>query len=234
MNRKVKGDLIEHLQQFITEERWQTMNEVLSKRTRHLTVVLEDLYQPHNASAVLRSCDCFGIQDVHIIENDNKFDPSKGVTIGSDQWLSLNYYNKKEKNNTIKCYKKLRDKGYQLIATTPHANDVTIDEIPIEKKTALIFGSELTGLSDVALREANGYARIPMVGFSESFNISVSAALCLYEFSNRMRKTKDLKWTLSEEEKLDLQYKWLKNSIRAVDKVIDRYLKERKEEDCRS
>lgn len=231
MNRKLKGDLIKHLQQFITEERWQTMNDVLSKRTRHLTVVLEDLYQPHNASAVLRSCDCFGIQDVHIIENENKFDPSKGVTIGSDQWLSLNYYNKKERDNTIECYKKLRDEGYQLIATTPHADDVTIDEISIAKKTALIFGSELTGLSDVALNESDGYARIPMVGFSESFNISVSAALCLYELSNRIRKTKNLGWVLTEEEKMDLQYEWLKNSIRAADRLIDRYLKEKKIED---
>lgn len=231
MNRKLKGDLIKHLQQFITEERWQTMNDVLSKRTRHLTVILEDLYQPHNASAVLRSCDCFGIQDVHIIENENKFDPSKGVTIGSDQWLSLNYYNKREGNNTIECYEELRDEGYQLIATTPHADDVTIDEISIKKKTALIFGSELTGLSDIALTEADGYARIPMVGFSESFNISVSAALCLYELSNRIRKTKDLGWVLTEEEKLDLQYEWLKNSIRAADKLIDRYLKEKKIED---
>lgn len=234
MNRNVKGDIIQHLQQFITEERWQTMNDVLSKRTRHLTVVLEDLYQPHNASAVLRSCDCFGVQDVHIIENENKFDPSKGVTIGSDQWLSLNYYNEREGNNTIECYEKLRDEGYQLIATTPHADDVTIDEIPIDKKTALIFGSELTGLSDVALTEADGYARIPMVGFSESFNISVSAALCLYEFSNRIRKSKDLEWPLTKEEKLDLQYKWLKNSIRASDKVIDRYLKDREERNIKS
>ncbi|GAA5521188.1 RNA methyltransferase [Aliifodinibius salicampi] len=227
MNRKVKGDVIKHLQQFVTEERWRTMNDVLSKRTRHLTVVLEDLYQPHNASAVLRSCDCFGVQDVHIIENENKFDPSKGVTIGSDQWLSLNYYNKQEGNNTIRCYERLRNEGYQLIATTPHTDDITIDDISTQKKTALIFGSELTGLSEAALTGADGYARIPMVGFSESFNISVSAALSLYELSNRIRKSKDLEWSLTEEEKLDLRYKWLKNSIRAADKIIDRYLKEK-------
>ncbi|WP_372638326.1 TrmH family RNA methyltransferase [Fodinibius sp.] len=224
MNRALKEALIDHLLQFITEDRWQRINEVLGQRTRFLSVVLEDLYQPHNASAVLRSCDCFGIQDVHIVENENNFSPAKGVTIGSDQWLSLHKYNDEGEGveNTRKCYRQLRREGYRLIATTPHEDDVTIDEIPLDQKTALVFGSELTGLSGFALEEADGYARIPMVGFSESFNISVSAALCLYELSTRLRKEGG-GWMLSEEEKIDLQLDWIRKSVRAVDKIEERW-----------
>lgn len=223
MDSDLKVELIDYLQEFVTPERWQKMNDVLDQRTRFLTVVLEDIYQPHNASAVLRSCECFGIQDVHIIENENKFDPNTGITIGADQWISLHQYREQEQNNTEKCYQRLKKKGYKLIATTPHEGDQTIDEIPIDQKTALIFGAEYTGLSDYALDHADGYAKIPMVGFSESFNISVGAAICLYELSSRLRKSGG-QWVLSKAEKIDLQFEWLKNSIRASDKLIEKYL----------
>ncbi|HKK46489.1 MAG TPA: RNA methyltransferase, partial [Balneolaceae bacterium] len=167
MDNAIKSELISYLQTFVTEERWQKINDVIANRTRFLTVVLEDIYQPHNASAVLRSCDCFGIQDVHIIENKNDFNPNKGITIGADQWISLHKHNQAGKNNTELCYNLLREQGYKIIATTPHDNDVTIDEVPLDQKTALIFGAEYTGLSDYALEEADGYAKIPMMGFSE-------------------------------------------------------------------
>lgn len=226
MNNGIKLQLIQYLRQFATEDRWQRINKVIDKRTRYLSVILEDIYQPHNASAVLRSCDCFGIQDMHIIENKNEFDPNKGVTIGADQWITLQSYNQAGKNNTEHCYRQLKNKGYQIIATTPHENNVTIDEISLDQKTALVFGAELTGLSDYALEHADDYAKIPMVGFSESFNISVSAALCLYELSTRLRKRRD-DWRLEDSEKLDLQFEWLKKSVRAPEKLINRYLEER-------
>lgn len=228
MENALKAQLIQYLRQFATEERWQRINKVIDKRTRYVSVILEDIYQPHNASAVLRSCDCFGIQDVHIIENKNEFDPNKGVTIGADQWISLQSYNQPDRNNTEHCYQQLKEKGYQIIATTPHENDVTIDEVSLDEKTALVFGAELTGLSDYALEHADGYAKIPMAGFSESFNISVSAALCLYELSTRLRQSRD-DWELDESEKLDLQFDWLKNSVRAPEKLIQRYLEEHRE-----
>ena len=228
MDNALKAQLIQYLRQFATEDRWQRINKVINKRTRYVSVILEDIYQPHNASAVLRSCDCFGIQDVHIIENKNEFDPNKGVTIGADQWISLQSYNQPDINNTEHCYQQLKEKGYQIIATTPHENDVTIDEVSLDKKTALVFGAELTGLSDYALEHADGYAKIPMAGFSESFNISVSAALCLYELSTRLRQSRD-DWELDESEKLDLQFDWLKNSVRAPEKLIQRYLEEHEE-----
>lgn len=225
---ETKKDLINYLREFVTDNRWDTIVKVLDQRTRHICVVLEDIYQSHNASAVLRSCDCFGIQDVHIIENKHEFDPSKGVTIGADQWLSQYTYNEERINNTARCFSELRSRGYRIIATTPHEKDVTLPELPVRQKTALLFGAELTGLSDYALKHADGFVRIPMFGFSESYNISVSAALCLYEVSLRMRR-EGMDWKLNEDERLDLQLDWLKKSIRASDQLEKKFLTDRKQ-----
>lgn len=226
MNLQVREELVAYLREFITEERWETLNRVLNERTRHITVVLEDIYQSHNASAVLRSCDCFGIQDVHIIENDHSFSLSKGVTIGADRWLSLSKYRAKGKNNTLTCYNKLSARGYRVIATTPHERDDTIEELPVEGKTALVFGAELPGLSDTAKEYADGFVKIPIYGFSESYNVSVSAALCLYELTKRLRAT-NINWGLTDKEKTVLQLDWLEKSIRASEQLKQKFLDER-------
>lgn len=225
MDKSLKLQLLNFLKEFITEERWETINAVLEKRTRHLTVVLEDIYQPHNASAVLRSCEGFGIQDVHIIENRNAFNPNNEVTIGAHKWITQHHYNEEKQNNTEYCYQRLREREYQIIATTPHNDDVTIDEVSVDKPTALVFGAELKGLSDTAMQQADGYAKIPMSGFSESFNISVGAALCLYDLTTRLRN-KDRQWSLTEDEKLDLRLEWVKRSVRAPDKLEARFFEE--------
>lgn len=225
MDKTRKIELINYLQDFVTEARWQKINKVLDLRTRFLTVVLEDIYQPHNASAVLRSCECFGIQDVHVIENENKFDPHKSVTIGADQWVSVHQYNQAGQNNTEHCYRLLKREGYRIIATTPHEDDQSIADVTLNQKTALIFGAELNGLSDYALKHADGYAKIPMVGFSESFNISVGAAICLYEMSSKLRRSNQV-WGLTEAEKTDLKLRWLEQSIRASDKLKAKFLEE--------
>lgn len=213
-----------YLREFATEERWETISEVAAKRTRHITVVVENIYQPHNASAVLRSCDGFGIQDVYIIENDNEFDASSQVTIGADQWLNIQRFNKKGVNNTISCINTLKEKGYQIIATSPHENDTDLNNLSVDQKTALVFGNELDGISDTVKEMADGYVKIPMTGFSESFNISVSAAICLYDVTLRLRNS-EVNWRLDEDELEQLKYEWLKNSIKAGDELEKKWLK---------
>jgi len=227
MDINLKTQLIEYLERFTTEQRIGRIEEVLDHRTRHLTVVLEDVYQPHNASAVLRSCDCFGIQDVHIIENENRFDPSTGVSLGSDQWLTLHHYRQKEGagNHTGRCFKQLREEGYTLVAMTPHHDELSISELPVRPRTAFLFGTELEGLSEFAMDHADRFAGIPMYGFSGSFNISVSAALTLYEMIPRL-KSSDVDWQLSEEERLDLRLEWLQQSIRAGEELTQKFLEE--------
>lgn len=223
-----QADLIEYLRGFTTEARWNTIKEVLVQRTRHITVVVEDIYQSHNASAVLRSCDGFGIQDVHIIENRNRFDASSEVTIGADQWLSLCRHNEPNADNTEDCFNELKSRGYQVIATTPHHDDYNLNELPVTNKTALVFGTELEGISGRAKELADGFVRIPMFGFSESFNISVSAAVCLYNITRRLRAS-DVKWQLSDQEMEELKVEWLKKSIKAGPQLEKTFFEEKGE-----
>lgn len=224
MNQTTLLQLTAYLQEFATEERWNTITEVANKRTRQITVAIEDIYQPHNASAVLRSCDGFGIQDVHIIENDHEFDTSNQVTIGADQWLSLHRYKSTGVNNTSACLDTLKGNGYQIIATSPHENDTNLSDLVIDRKIALVFGNEVDGISETVKEKADGFVKIPMVGFSESFNISVSAAICMYDVTLRLRNS-DVNWRLAKDELDQLKYEWLKNSIKAGDELENKWLK---------
>ncbi|RUA30910.1 MAG: TrmH family RNA methyltransferase [Bacteroidetes bacterium] len=222
MKQKTSKELRDYLFSFISENKQHLFETIIENRSRHLTVVLENIYQPHNASAVLRSCDLFGVQDVHIIENSNEYTLSDEVAMGSSKWLTLKKYNETE-NNTIACFDALRKEGYKIVATTPHTNDVLIADLPIGQKTALVFGTELTGLSEVAMENADAFVKIPMYGFTESFNISVSAALSLYQFTENMRKS-DVDWTLSEEEKIEIQIAWAMNTIKKSEMIVEDFL----------
>ncbi|MFC2136762.1 TrmH family RNA methyltransferase [Bacteroidota bacterium] len=220
----MKDKLIKYLTEFITDNRIKRFNEIIQYRTRYITVVLEDIFQPHNASAVLRSCDCFGVQDVHIIENKNKYNINPDVALGSNKWLNLLKYNK-EKNNTVDAIKKIKSKGYRIIATTPHNNSVNLDEFDIEKgKIALLFGTELNGLSNEALDYSDEYLKIPMYGFTESLNISVSTAIILKSLIYKLHHS-EIQWALSEEEMTNLKLKWLKNSIKNSELLIKKFNK---------
>lgn len=221
--------LLDHLSSCLTPRRLELFNKTLNMRTRHITVVLEDIFQSQNASAVLRTCDCFGIQDVHIIENRNDFQVNTEVSLGSSKWLNLKKYNEAE-NNSLEAIKQLKQKGYRIVATTPHTNDQELPDFDIAKgKTALVFGSELPGITDTILNEADEFLKIPMFGFTESFNISVSAAIILHHLSLKMRKNKDLKWELSQDEKDELKLEWIRKTIKKSELIEKRYWEENKE-----
>jgi tRNA (guanosine-2'-O-)-methyltransferase len=214
----MKEKLLLYLEQFVTERRLQLINRIVAQRTRYITVVLEDVFQSHNASAVLRSCDCFGIQDVHIIENRNTYKVNPDVALGSYKWLTLIKYNK-EGNNTLTALDKLKKQGYRIIATTPHTNGCALEDFDLHKgKTAMIFGTELGGLTDSATNLADEFLTIPMVGFTESLNISVTVAIVLHHLTGRLRKS-DIPWKLSGAETLQVKLQWLKNSISRSDSI---------------
>ena len=215
--------LIKHLSSFISDNRKKRLNEVIQFRTRYLTVVLEDIYQPHNASAVLRSCDCFGIQDVHIIENKNTYKVNPDVAMGAANWLSLYKYSGQE-NNTAFCLQALKEKGYKIVVTSPHENGHDIEQLPLNNKTALVFGTELKGISSEVEKYADAFVKIPMFGFTESFNISVSAALCLFSLTNKMRQL-PFNWALTDDEKKEIMVSWLKNSVSKSDIIEREFLK---------
>lgn len=213
-------EFLDFLNQFITEDRVAIQNEVLAERTRHITAVIEDIYQPHNASAVIRTCDCFGIQDLHIIENRNKYKVNPKVALGSGQWVNIIKY-KEEANNSLSCINQLKSKGYKIVATTPHT-EKSIYDLELNEPIALVFGNEKEGISELIKDNADELVKIPMYGFTESFNISVSAALCMSLLIEKLRKT-NIQWQLSEEEKLTLSVDWAKNRLGAIDKYIFEY-----------
>lgn len=214
---------IDYLRQYISEERYQRIFDVSAQRTEHLTIIVENLYQSHNMSAVLRTAECLGIQNVHIIENKFQYQISKEVSMGSDKWLSLHRYNKNE-DNTIECLKKVKELGYKIVATLPAENDQMLDEINIEQPTAFLFGTELLGLSPNAIKMADEYVKIPMYGFTESYNISVSVALTMMNTVQRLRKS-NIQWQLSENKLNQLRLDWIKKSIRDVEGILKRYEK---------
>lgn len=207
-----KRAFYEHLLEYVTPHKQELFEQVIQERTRHLTVVLEDIYQSHNASACLRSCDCFGVQDAHIIENYNQYKLNPGITRGSTRWLTLHRYNKGS-TNTLDCLNALKHQGYQIVATSPHAGESQLEEYDVTRKTALVFGAEKEGVSQVIRDQADGFLRIPMFGFTESFNISVSVALCLHHLAHALRKS-DVEWKLSEEEQFEIKYAWVRKAAR--------------------
>jgi len=222
MDNSQKKELISYLASFISEKRKARFDEVIAQRTQHLRIVLENVYQGHNASAVLRSCESFGIQDVHFIENRNQLKISDDVAMGSSNWLTIHRHNATD-NNTVEAIQHLKDLGYRIVATTPHKNDCTIDALPVDKKLALIFGTEIDGISKEVFEHADEFVKIPMYGFTESFNVSVCAALCMYELTTRIRK--EVKGhLLTEQEKLDVYFEWLKKSVEKSEALIKNYL----------
>lgn len=219
-------ELIQHLSPLITNERWNRFQKVLAERTQYLTIVLENIYQPLNASAVLRSADCFGVQDVHVIENYNEFHPDREVAMGSSRWLNIQRYNKTE-NNSLNCIKKLKKEGYRIVATSPHINDCNLHDFELSKgKTALFFGTEMEGLTDVVLQEADEHLKIPMYGFTESFNLSVAAAICLQHLSHQLRQ-QNIDWQLDKEAKERTLLNWLRYSIDRSEIIEDDFLRNR-------
>jgi tRNA (guanosine-2'-O-)-methyltransferase len=213
--------LLQYLQSFLTENRKAVFEKVLAQRTRHFAVLLEDIYQKHNTSAVVRSCDVFGIQDLYIIENKYNSYVSNQVAKGAQKWIGFHEFNS-EAYNTKNCIDALRGKGYQLIATTPHNESCMLQDFDITKKSALVFGVEKEGVSDTVLQEADGYLKIPMVGFTESLNISVAVAIILHELTVRLRSSK-VPWQLSAKEKNEIRLDWCKKSIQNVNKIIERF-----------
>ena len=198
------------------------LKKKIQERTKHITIVLENIYQGRNISASIRSADCFGIQDVHIIENNNLFNQDTSVSIGSEKWISLYRYNQK-KQNTKDTINKLKRDGYKIIVTTPHAKAKTLYDLNISNKNALLFGSEGDGCSEIALNMADEKIKIPLYGFSESFNISVSVALCLQHLTFKLRKS-NFNWKLTNQEKEKIMLQWLKKSITSSKKIEELFI----------
>ncbi|GET46846.1 TrmH family RNA methyltransferase [Capnocytophaga felis] len=214
MNQDV---LLKYLEKFITEERKQRFSEILEYRTNHFTVAVEDVFQMHNTSAVIRSCEVFGVQQAHLIEQRFGKRLDAKIAMGAQKWVDTFRY-----DNTQDCMNTLREKGYQIVATTPHKDAYFLSDFDISQKSAFFFGTEKDGLSELVLNQADTFLKIPMVGFTESLNISVCAAIILQQLTEKLRKS-DVSWQLTEEEKMAIRIDWTKKSIRSIDDILKRF-----------
>jgi tRNA (guanosine-2'-O-)-methyltransferase len=225
-NPLLRKDFIAFLSDCIYERRISQIQKVLNSRTRYITVVLEDIFQSQNASAVLRTCDCLGIQDIHVIEDKHSFNINPQVVLGSSKWLTIKKY-KDDSNSSILAINSLKSDGYRIIATSPHSKGVNIDDFDLHKgKAAFFFGTELTGLSDTVLSNADEFISIPMYGFTESYNISVSAAILAYSVVKKLRES-DIRYELTEEDSESLFLLWLKATTKNWKMMEKRFLIEK-------
>lgn len=208
------------LENILTDNRKERFQQVLSKRTNHFTIAMEDVFQLHNTSAVMRSCEVFGIQQLNVIEERYTKSIDKEIAMGAQKWVDVNRF-----NSISGCISSMKSKGYQIIATTPHENDCDLDDFDISKPSALFFGTERDGLSEEVLQNADGFLKIPMAGFTESLNISVSAAIIIQNLMSRLHKS-DIKWQLSEDEILEKRLQWAKNTIKDIKRIEERYYTE--------
>lgn len=195
----------------ITESKQEMFDRIAADRTKHITVVMENIHKEHNASAVLRTCDCFGIQELHAIEKNNTYEIQRDIALGAGNWVDL-FTHTEGANPTVTCLEDLRDKGYKIIATSPHTEN-DINDLDLNEPIALVFGTEKKGVSDKVEEMADQLVKIPMYGFTESFNISVSAAIAL-NIIRRNLKQSNINWKLSHEEQVKLKIQWSTKIIR--------------------
>ena len=213
MNEK----LLTYLERFITEERKERFLSIINARTNHFTVAMEDVFQMHNTSAVVRTCEVFGVQQAHSIEGRYGKRLDAKIAMGAQKWVDVFRY-----NDTQSCIDSLRTKGYQIVATTPHKDAYYLNDFDISKKSAFFFGTEKEGLSEQVLTQADTYLKIPMVGFTESLNISVAVAIVLQQLTDKLRRS-EVAWQLTDEERFSILIDWTKKSIRNVKDVLKRY-----------
>lgn len=213
------------LAQFVSEHKKEFVEKVLEKRTRYVTVVLENIYQSQNASAVIRTCECLGVQDVHIVEDTAKYQLNIRVLKGSYKWMDMHRYRTRGVNNIEACFQRLRGEGYRILVADPSEDGVSIDDLDVGAgKMALVFGNELRGASAYSLAHGDQKIRIPMFGFTESLNVSVSVAICLNTILTRLRES-GTPAGLSEAEKDMIRLGWYRKIVRRSDIVEREFLR---------
>ena len=210
-------DYLNFLENILTDNRKQRFLEVLKMRTNHFTIVIEDIFQLHNTSAVMRSCEVFGIQQLNVVEERYSKSIDKEIAMGAQKWVDINRF-----ESMSDCISTLKSKGYKIIAASPHTNDCLLDDFDITPKSAFFFGTERDGLSAEVIKNADNFIKIPMNGFTESLNISVSASIIIQNVMNRLHKS-NLNWQLTENEILEKRLDWAKNSIKDYARIKERY-----------
>ncbi len=213
-------NLIDKMKDHLTPERWEKIQNTAALRTRYISVVMENVYYTQNMSAVLRTCDSLGVQNVHLVGQLNSPRINSNVALGASNWTSIRRDTRRPVEESLDA---LKGEGYRLVATLPGKDACPIEDLDMSKgKIALIFGQEVCGLSKTAAEMADEAVTIPMYGFSESFNISVSAGICLYALKKKLIES-GLDWKLSNKELRELEYLWIRKTLKHADEIEKEY-----------
>lgn len=213
-----KEALLAYLYAYLTPQRRARMQHVLAFRTNYLTVVMEDTVQSHNANAVIRTAESLGVQNLHVIEQNHSFAADNTIAMGACNWLNIASY-----RTTVSALAALKADGYRIVATVPREHAATPNTLPLHTgKIALLFGTEQQGLSAESCALADEFLYIPMFGFTQSFNVSVSVALCLQPLITRLHAS-DIAWQLTADEQRDLLLDWMYESVRAAPQLTKQF-----------
>lgn len=209
--------IIACLAEFMTPERFATLQRTVTMRTRYMTVLAENMFHGQNAAALIRHCEAFGLQRMHTVETLCRFEPSAAVVRGTDRWVDVCRH-----PSTARALAALKADGYRIVATTPHREDTTPLTFDVARGPfALVFGTEHAGISEEVAAAADEFLRIPMCGMVESLNVSASAAILIYMLSARVRETVD-GWRLSDAEQLEVLCRWMRSSVNDADEILAR------------
>jgi tRNA (guanosine-2'-O-)-methyltransferase len=201
-------DILTRAGKVLTANRLERIRTVAGSRLRGLTVAFDDLHDPHNVSAALRSCEAFGIQDAHLVGGTREVGLAKGVTRGCERWLSLHWH-----TTCAGCAKALHRQGFQILLAMPGDTSLSLPEIDFGNNTALVFGNEHEGISSEFQAAADGLYHIPMCGFVESFNVSVAVAVSLSYAARARRNAVGAATDMAPEEVDDLLKRWLRREL---------------------
>ena len=207
-----------YMESFLTDERREVLRRTLSSRTRYMTILTENTFHPQNASALVRHCEAFGVQELHTVETRCKFNPNVNIVRGTDKWVDITRH-----DSTADAIAALKGAGYRLVATTPHRESCTPETFDVERGPfCLVFGTEHAGVTDEIIEAADEYLRIPMCGMVESLNVSASAAILIYMLSQRMRLLPSIDWHLKEADEREMLFCWVMSSVRDAERILER------------
>jgi tRNA (guanosine-2'-O-)-methyltransferase len=203
----------------LTPRRTARVIDVLLRRLSSVTVVMENLADPHNASAVLRTAEGLGLDAIHVVEQPNRWEKNAAIAKGADRWIEVVRH-----QGLARCLGDLSARGFQLFAADVGPGCVPVHDIDVARPVALVFGSERDGLSRRALALTDARFTVPMFGFVESFNVSVSAALALYDVSTRRRAASAALGDLEEHALFDRADLYLRRAVKSPELI--RHLEE--------
>ena len=215
---KTNQEIYDYLQQFLTDERLSKIKHFSKESSDFVLPVMEDVYQFRNAAAIVRSVEACGFHHVVALEEENVFNPNLKVTKGAETWVQV-----EKMPNNLDSLKEIKSRGYRILAVSPEKNATMLPDYEVKEPIALVFGTELEGVSDEILDFADETLAIPMFGFTKSFNVSVAAAICMYELKQKLMKS-GIEYQLFDEKLLELKIRWAKNSIKSSEQILERFL----------